>query len=51
MKFVICNVSKNINFMLYADDTTFYTTRNDIDILYNSTNIELKKLYNWLCFN
>ena len=45
------NVSVNQNFVLYADDTTFYTTHNDIDILYNCTNMELKKLYNWICLN
>ena len=44
----ICNVSENLNFVLYADDTAFFTTHNDIDILFNRTNIELKKLYNWL---
>ena len=39
----ICNVSENLIFVLYADDTAFYTTHNDIDILFNRTNIELKK--------
>ena len=47
----ICNVSENISFVLYVDHTAFYTTHNDIDILFNHTNIELKKLYNWLCLN
>ena len=44
----ICNASENLNFVLYADDTTFYTTHNDIDILFYCINIELKKLHNWL---
>ena len=48
---VICNVSENINFVLYADDTSLYTKHNDIDILFNCTNMQLKKLYNWLCLN
>ena len=47
----ICNVSENLNFVLYADDTTFYTTHNDIDILFNCTNIELNKLDYWLCLS
>ena len=47
----ICNQSENVNFVLYADDTTLYTTHNDIDMLFNRTNIELKKLFNWLCLN
>ena len=47
----ICNVSENLNFVLYADDTAFYTTHDDIDILFNRTNIELKKQYNWLCLS
>ena len=49
--YIICNVSENQNFVLYADDTTSYTTHNDIDVLFNHTNIELKKLYNRLCLN
>ena len=44
----IFNVSENLNFLLYADDTSFYTTHNDLDILFNRINIELEKLYNWL---
>ena len=47
----ICNVTENVNFVLYADDTAYYTTHNDIDILFNRTNIEFKKLYNLLCLN
>ena len=39
----ICNISENLDFLLYANDTTFYTTHSDIDILFNRTNIELKK--------
>ena len=42
---------QSLNFVLYADDTTFYNTYNDIDILFSSTNIELERLYNWLCIN
>ena len=44
-------MSESLFFVLCADDTTFYTIHNDIDILFNRTNIELKKLYNWLCLN
>ena len=47
----ICNVTENLNFVIYADDTAFYTTHNHIDILFNRTNIEFKKLYNWICLN
>ena len=47
----ICNVSENLHFVLYADDTTFYATNNDMHILLNRANIELKKLYNWPCLN
>ena len=42
----IYNASENLNFVLYADDTTFYITHNGIVILFNHTDIELKKLYN-----
>ena len=45
----ICNASENL--ALYADDTTFNTTHNDIDILLNRTNMKLKKLHNWLCLD
>ena len=41
-------MSENLNVVLYVDDTSHYTTHNDIDILNNRTNNELKKLYNWL---
>ena len=44
-------MSDNRNFVLYADDTTFYTTHNDINILFNRTHIELKNLYSSLCLN
>ena len=37
----ICNVSEKLNVVSYADDTSFYTTHNDIDILFNRTNMEL----------
>ena len=47
----ICNVSEILHFVLYADDTTFYTTHNDLGILFHHTNIEFKKLYIWLCLN
>ena len=47
----ICNASENLNFVLYADDTAFYTTDNDIDIVVNHTNIELNKMYYWLCLS
>ena len=47
----ICSASENLNFVLYADDTTFYTTHDDTDILFNRTKIELKRLYNCLCLS
>ena len=47
----ICNVIENLNIVLYADNTAFCTTHNDIDILLNRTNMELKKLYSWLCLS
>ena len=46
----ICNVSEFLNFVFNADDNSFYT-KHDIDILFNRTNVELKRLYNWLCQN
>ena len=40
-----------MSFVLYADYIISYNTHNVIDILFNRRNIQLEKLYNWLCLN
>ena len=46
----ICNVSNNLKFVLFAYDTTVFTSDKNMAKLYSETNRELK-LYTWLCVN
>ena len=36
---------------MFADDTTIVSAHHNINILFSQANIELTKLYNWLCLN
>ena len=47
----ICNISNYFGFTLFADDTTIVSAHHNIDILFSQANIELTKLFNWLCLN
>ena len=47
----ICNISNYSGFTLFADDTTIVSAHHNIDILFSQANIELTKLFNWLCLN
>ena len=47
----ICNISNYFTFALFADDTTIVSAHHNIDILFSQANIELTKLFNWLCLN
>jgi hypothetical protein len=41
----------DIKVLSYADDTTLYYSDSNINRIYEKVNIELKKVYNWLCSN
>ena len=45
------NISKDLKFFLFADDTNIYFESNDLIKLENTVNKELKKLYFWLNVN
>ena len=47
----ICNILNYFGFTLFADDTTIVSAHHNIDILFSQANIELTKLFNWLCLN
>ena len=47
----ICNISNYFGFTLFADVTTIVSAHHNIDILFSQANIELTKLFNWLCLN
>ena len=47
----ICNVSNIFTFVLFADDTSIFTSNKDIAKPYSDTNRELNKSYTWLCVN
>ena len=43
----ICNVSKVLNLILFADDTNLFKSGSDLSILCNEISTELSKLYTW----
>ena len=47
----ICNISNYFAFTLFADDRTIVSAHHNINILFSQANIELTKLYNWICLN
>ena len=47
----ICNVSKLLKFILFADDTNILYSDSNIHNLISIINHELDKLYTWFCVN
>ena len=47
----ICNISKNLKFALFADDSNIFYYNIDIDILHKQINNELNRLYVWFNIN
>ena len=47
----ICNTSKLLSFILFADDTTVFLSDTDINVLYETMNRELKEVCNWFKCN
>ena len=45
------NISKKLQFFLFADDTNIYFESANLTYLKNTMNEELVKLYEWLCIN
>ena len=45
------NISYKLKFYLFADYTNIYCENNDLKSLEKTMNLELKKLYEWLCIN
>ena len=45
------NISKELKFYLFADDTNIYFESNELKSLEKIMNTELMKLYEWLCIN
>ena len=45
------NISKKLNFFLFADDTNIYLDDINLNTLEKTMNKELKNLYEWLCIN
>ena len=42
----ICNTSKLLSFILFADDTTVFLSDKDVNVLYDTMNNELYELCN-----
>jgi hypothetical protein len=47
----ICNTSRLLNTILFADDTTVFYSHKDINILCNTLNVELNEVVNWFKAN
>ena len=47
----LCEASKVLNCVLFADDTTFYVSHSNINTLYHIVNEELVKINNWFIDN
>ena len=47
----ICNTSKLLSFILFADDTTVFFSDKDINVLYDTMNNELQEVCNWFKCN
>ena len=46
------NISNNLKFVIFADDTNIYLEDSNLNTLEKTMNKELKKLYDeWLCIN
>ena len=47
----ICNTSKLLSFILFADDTTVFLSDKDVNVLYDTMNNELYEVCNWFKCN
>ena len=47
----ICNVSNLLKFVLFADDTTIFCSNENVDVLQDTLNMELAKLFVWFSIN
>ena len=47
----ICNISKLLNFIIFADDTNIFCTGNNLEETCKLISIELKKLQTWFALN
>ena len=47
----LCNVSKALDFILFADDTNIFFSQNDPNQLMEIVNNQLKKLQSWFQAN
>ena len=47
----ICNISKLLNFIIFADDTNIFCTGDNLDETCKLISVELKKLQDWFALN
>ena len=47
----MCNVSKLLKFILFADDTNIFHSHSKLPDLISELNTELDKMYMWFCVN
>ena len=47
----MCNVSKLLKFILFADDTNIFHSHSKLPDLVSELNTELDKMYKWFCVN
>ena len=47
----ICNTSKLLSFILFADDTTVFLSDRDVNVLYDTMNNELHEVCSWFKCN
>ena len=47
----MCNVSKLLKFILFADDTNIFYSHDRLPELVNVLNTELDNMYTWFCVN
>ena len=47
----MCNVSKLLKFILFADDTNIFHSHSKFPDLVSELNTELDKMYKWFCVN
>ena len=47
----MCNVSKLLKYILFADDTNIFHSHRKLPDLVSELNTELDKMYKWFCVN
>ena len=47
----ICNVSNLLKFVLFADDTNIFCSNENVEVLQDTLNRELAKLFVWFSIN